>query len=206
MSKNSKNLKNLNNDSSLDTCIGKRGYTVIKEQLTSSQIQKIRKDLTVQAYVNQDYGVKPSPFPCLLRKYTKIIFAYYGLANFGTPELNKLDFGEEINLNFPLTLKDKQKPIVDKYLEVAKDIGGGIISVPRGYGKTVIGLYLASVLKVKTLVVVHKEFLVNQWKERIKQFLPEARIGRLQSNKIFIDNYDIVIGMLQSISMIEYDP
>ena len=74
---------------------------------------------------------------------------------------NKLDFGEEINLNFPLSLKDKQKPIVEKYLEVANDIGGGIISVPCGYGKTVIGLYLASVLKVKTLVVVHKEFLVN---------------------------------------------
>tara|TARA_X000000950_G_scaffold209388_1_gene251780 strand:+ start:258 stop:1745 length:1488 start_codon:yes stop_codon:yes gene_type:complete len=207
MSKNSKNLKNLNNDSSLDTCIGKRGYTVLKEQLTSSQIQKIRKDLTVQAYVNQDYGVKPSPFPVYCESTRKLYLPrYYGLANFGTPKLNKLDFGEEINLNFPLTLKDKQKPIVEKYLEVAKDIGGGIISVPCGYGKTVIGLYLASVLKVKTLVVVHKEFLVNQWKERIKQFLPEARIGRLQSNKIFIDNYDIVIGMLQSISMIEYDP
>ena len=77
--------------------------------------------------------------------------------------------------------------------------------MPCGYGKTVIGLYLCAKLKVKTLVVVHKEFLVNQWKERIKQFLPDAKIGKIQSNKIYIDGYDIVIGMLQSISMIEYN-
>ena len=76
--------------------------------------------------------------------------------------------------------------------------------VPCGYGKTVIGLYLASKLGVKTLVVVHKEFLVNQWKERIKQFLPYARIGKIQGSKIFVEGYDIVIGMLQSISMKEY--
>jgi superfamily II DNA or RNA helicase len=205
MSKNKK--KNFDINLELNTCLGKRGYSVLKEELTSTQIQKIRKDLTVQAFVNQDYGAKPSPFPVYCESTRKLYLPrYYGLSNFGQPKLNKLDFGEEINLNFPLSLKEKQIPIVEKYLEVAKNSGGGIISVPCGYGKTVIGLYLASVLKVKTLVVVHKEFLVNQWKERIKQFLPEARIGRLQSNKIFIENYDIVIGMLQSISMIEYNP
>ena len=47
----------------INTTVGKRGYTILKEQLSSSQIQKIRKDLTVQAFVNQNYGTKPSPFP-----------------------------------------------------------------------------------------------------------------------------------------------
>ena len=60
-------------------------------------------------------------------------------------------------------------------------------------------------LKVKTLVVVHKEFLVNQWKERIAQFLPNAKVGKIQSNVINTKDKDIVIGMLQSISMKEYD-
>ena len=54
--------------------------------------------------------------------------------------------------------------------------------------------------------MVHKEFLLNQWKERIQEFIPNAKIGRIQSNKIFIEDYDIVIGMLQSISMKTYDP
>ena len=59
-------------------------------------------------------------------------------------------------------------------------------------------------MKKKTLVVVHKEFLMNQWIERISQFLPDARIGIIQANKVKVDNCDIVIGMLQSISQRNY--
>jgi len=39
--------------------------------------------------------------------------------------------------------------------------GGGILSIPPGKGKTIIALYLACLLKVKTLVIVHKSFLVK---------------------------------------------
>jgi superfamily II DNA or RNA helicase len=70
---------------------------------------------------------------------------------------------------------------------------------------TSIALYLASRLKVKTLVVVHKEFLVNQWKERTAQFLPTARVGMIQQKKVQVEKKDIVIGMLQSLSMRDYD-
>ena len=47
---------------------------------------------------------------------------------------------------------------------------------------------------------------MNQWKERIEQFMPKAKIGRIQSNIIDTENKDIVLGMLQSISMIDYPP
>ena len=42
---------------------------------------------------------------------------------------------------------------------------------------TIMSLNLISRLKKKTLIIVHKEFLIEQWIERIKQFLPYA-IGR----------------------------
>ena len=45
---------------------------------------------------------------------------------------------------------------------------------------------------------------MNQWIERIHQFLPGTRIGKIQGQVIDIDNKDIVIGMLQSLSMKEY--
>ncbi|MGA0770156.1 MAG: hypothetical protein ACO3QB_16775, partial [bacterium] len=38
---------------------------------------------------------------------------------------------------------------------------------------------MACWLKRKTLVVVHKNFLLSQWIERIQQFAPKARIGRI---------------------------
>ena len=71
-------------------------------------------------------------------------------------------------------------------------------------GKTVIGINIITRLKKKTLIIVHKGFLLNQWVERIKEFCPESRIGYIQGQIIDINEKDIVIGMLQSLSMKEY--
>lgn len=69
---------------------------------------------------------------------------------------------------------------------------------------TVMALNIISKLQKKTLVIVHKEFLMNQWIERIEQFLPDARVGRIQGPIVDIEDKDIVIGMLQSLSMKDY--
>lgn len=70
---------------------------------------------------------------------------------------------------------------------------------------TSLSLNIISRLGKKALVIVNKEFLLNQWVERIGQFLPTARVGTIQGPTIDIENKDIVIGMLQSISMKDYD-
>jgi superfamily II DNA or RNA helicase len=104
-------------------------------------------------------------------------------------------------------LRDNQKPVVKSYIEhVSKtDNGGcGLLELPCAYGKTVLSINIISVLRKKTLVIVHKEFLMNQWIERISQFLPGARVGKIQGQIIDIENKDIVIGMLQSLSMKDY--
>jgi len=69
---------------------------------------------------------------------------------------------------------------------------------------TVMALNIISKLNKKTLVIVHKEFLMNQWIERIEQFLPSARVGKIQGKIFDIQDKDIVIGMLQSLSMKDY--
>lgn len=70
---------------------------------------------------------------------------------------------------------------------------------------TVIALKVISELKVKTLIVIHKEILMDQWKERIQQFLPNARVGTIQKSVIDTIDKDIILGMIQSISMKEYE-
>lgn len=82
--------------------------------------------------------------------------------------------------------------------------GGGLLELPCGFGKTSISMYIIARLAKKTLVIVHKEFLMRQWIERIRQFLPTARIGTIQGTTFDIDDKDIVIGMLQSLSMKDY--
>ena len=47
---------------------------------------------------------------------------------------------------------------------------------------------------------------MTQWRDRITQFLPNARIGKIQQNTIDIENKDIVLAMVQYLSQKEYDP
>jgi len=75
---------------------------------------------------------------------------------------------------------------------------GGILEIYCGAGKTVMALKIVSLLKKKTLILVHKEFLMNQWIERIEEFLPGARVGKIQANVCDCENKDIVIGMIQT--------
>ena len=111
--------------------------------------------------------------------------------------------GEKRKFKFLGNLREYQNDIVNVSLKI-KDNGGGIISLPCGRGKTIISIYLACKLKLKTLVIVHKTFLQNQWVERISEFT-NCKIGIIRQKKVDIENKDIVMGMLQSVSMIDYD-
>ena len=70
---------------------------------------------------------------------------------------------------------------------------------------TVMSLNIIAQLGKKTLVVVHKDFLLKQWRERIEQFLPDARVGLIKAKVIDIEDKDIVMASLQSLAMKEYD-
>jgi superfamily II DNA or RNA helicase len=72
-------------------------------------------------------------------------------------------------------------------------------------GKTVMALYIASTLGKKTLVIVHKEFLMSQWRERIEQFLPGASVGKVQGSVFDVEGRDVVLCMLQSLALRDYD-
>lgn len=106
------------------------------------------------------------------------------------------------HIEFDGKLTSMQK-IASKTCRQQMEKGGGVLSLATGMGKTVVALHIACKLKVKTLIVVHKEFLMNQWIERIRQFVPKARIGIVQQNKVDVDN-DFVVCMLQSIAVREY--
>jgi superfamily II DNA or RNA helicase len=189
--------------------IGKRGYVLIKKNWDQSVLNQIKKELLVQPFQCGDYGEPDEPFPIFSENSQKIyIPKYYGLEKFGQPDEIKLDPGENIELIFNGTLRSHQQEPISKCMEAfgthSTGRGGGILSLPCGEGKTACACYLISQLKKKTFVLVHKEFLLNQWVERISDFLPNSRIGKIQGDIVDIENKDIVIGMIQSISMKQY--
>lgn len=184
--------------------LGKKGYTIIKNDITIKEQLFIRNELTVKPYLPKS-PIQPQAFPLYRESANKFyVPRYFGLENFGDFTENKLSFGEDIDLEFTGELRDYQINIVNKYVNAVGSSGGGLLDVDPGKGKTVMALYILTKLKKKTLVIVHKSFLLNQWIERIQQFIPDAKVGKIQGQILDIDGKDIVIGMLQSLSQKEY--
>jgi superfamily II DNA or RNA helicase len=187
------------------TYIGKRGYIIRKKFLSEKEITDIKNDLTVKPHSSGDYGKAEEPFKIYLENQSKLYMPKcYGIEKFGNPEQNIIPQGKDINISFSLQLKEEQKIPAQHTIDAYHKTGGGILSLPCGFGKTILALYFISVLKKKTIVVVHKEFLMNQWVERIQFALPTAKIGILQGDKCEIENSDIIIAMLQTLSMKEF--
>jgi superfamily II DNA or RNA helicase len=184
--------------------ITKKGYTINKCDLSKNEIDKLKKELQVTPKINDDYGQENISFNIYRETDNTIsIPRYFGTKKYGNCKYT--DTIKKANFKFLGELRDTQKDVYDTSLNKILNNGGGLISLCCGGGKTVISLALAVTLKLKTLVLVHKTFLLDQWVERIQQFT-NAKIGTIRQKKIDVKRKDIVVGMLQSISMIDYDP
>ncbi|MBT3179086.1 MAG: DEAD/DEAH box helicase family protein [Desulfobacula sp.] len=75
--------------------------------------------------------------------------------------------GKMINIEFRGVLRDEQQSALDALS--AHD--NGVLSAATAFGKTVIGAKLISIKKVNTLVLVHRQQLLSQWRESLEQFL-----------------------------------
>jgi superfamily II DNA or RNA helicase len=198
----------------LNTYVGPKGYTVLKSELTETQIGQIKELLTVKPFTPGISLVGSTSFPAYRESTQKMYMPrFFGVEHFGPAKQVKTPEGDDIDVAFSGTLRDYQIEVVEAYKKATSasvDVPstgaqGGLVNLPCGYGKTTVALNIVSVMRKKTLIIVHKEFLLNQWVERINQYLPTARIGRIQGQIIDIENKDIVIGMLQSLSMKDYD-
>jgi superfamily II DNA or RNA helicase len=191
------------------TYLGQKGYTILKDELTQEQLSLLKEKLIARPMVMGSIGNGPPKVFSIYRESTKKIYVprYFGEEFFGKVSEVTLPDGDSIDVPFLGSLRDIQKPAVKAYMDYVSTANhaSGLLELPCAFGKTVLSLNIISQLKVKTLIIVNKEFLLNQWIERINQFLPTARIGKIQGQIIDIDNKDIVIGMLQSLSMKDYD-
>jgi len=212
----------------LQAYLGKKGYTVPKSVLISPDLEFLKKDLLLKPEINGvAYGAPQNPdegaFPVYRENEHKIYLPrFYGIERYGLPDTSEIEPGIDIDVPFVKELRDYQTTIVDKYMDFVGNQGGvqngllpasqggvqngllparlsgGILQVPCGWGKTVMAIKIISLLKKKTMILVHKEFLMNQWIERIQEYAPSARIGRIQAQIYDVDDKDIVIAMIQT--------
>ena len=178
------------------------GYKVAKATVP---VESLRKTLTVKPNVPKVFVSNPNSVP-RYKVYKEVddslyLPKHFGLAEFGPPTDTTRDVEptEAARWTFRGGLRPAQEAVVNSFLLPTPH--DGILSLHTGGGKTVCALYIASQLKLPTLVIVHNSFLRDQWEERVKMFLPNARIGRIQGDLCELEGKDVIIAMLQTLSM-----
>lgn len=212
------------------TVLGRHGYVIRKDALDEAELERIRQELT---FVNGDdssmYGAPAERFPVYAESVRKIyVPRYYGLSNYGDPEVvhyapsaaaaaaaASAPTQKQQPFTFKGALRDYQQEAISALFQhYATDTGtGGIICMPCGFGKTRTTIFAIHKLQnmfarrgqpFKVVIVVHKEFLGEQWRLNIQELIPEARVGTIQASKVDVEGKNVVIAMLQSISMKDY--
>ena len=89
--------------------------------------------------------------------------------------------GIETDYKFNGKLNNKQEKAMKELLK--HDVG--VLCATTGFGKTVVGAKIISELKTNTLVIVNRNNLLEQWKERLSYFLNinKKEIGQIGSGK-----------------------
>lgn len=184
-----------------------------KDELSLVQLQALRSALTIYPKKVGDHpGDAPGPLELFVEEEHRIgVPREYFLS---TKQLNHeitydVSEGDKERWGGPLefagTLRPEQENAVSSVVQKLRtNYLGGILKAVPGWGKTVAGCALIARLQVPTLVIVHKAFLVDQWQERIEQFLPGAKVGRAQQDECDFVGKHIVIGMVHSLAARDY--
>jgi superfamily II DNA or RNA helicase len=164
-----------------------KGYAVRKDSLTPQQTEKIRKELTVAPKAATRFAPPPDSFTIFSESPSRFYLPrVWARGEFGDPQESILVDGDPIreDLKFVGTPYEYQKEIIEQFVQVG---GNGLICVPCGRGKTFMAISIAARIGRKFMVVVDKEFLLQQWSGELQALMPGIRIGIIQESKKQID-------------------
>lgn len=183
-----------------------------KHEMTITQLQAVRDALlVVPRKVGDHPGEDPKPIPLWEETDTHMgVPREYFLQNRKAHHEIVYQYEQGAAWPYRLSFEGKLRPEQEEALATfVREFElpartGGILRASPGWGKTVFACALIAKLKVPTLVVVHKEFLMSQWRERIQQFLPEARVGLVQQDVCDFEGRHVALAMVHSLAAKDY--
>jgi DNA excision repair protein ERCC-3 len=122
----------------------------------------------------------------LKQELIKLGYPVNDLAGYHTGETLPIHLREENAEGQPFQLRDYQQSAVEAfYKQGGGDGGSGVLVLPCGAGKTVIGIAAMGQLNCATLILTSNVTSVRQWKREImeKTDVPEYLIGEYGGNK-----------------------
>lgn len=182
-----------------------RGYSVDKTVVTPIQRAQIEKELTVSPNVPATFAGAVKPFKVWIESESRYYLPNaWALKVFGEAERDSRPTGSVLQtaLRFAGTLRPHQVEALAAFREAGRS---GIICLPCGYGKTFTGIAAAAEIGRAFMIIVHKEFLADQWTSELQTLLPGIRIGRIQGERCDIGpEYDVSIAMIQTLCSRSY--
>ena len=187
--------------------ISRKGATIRISDLTEKEKKLVNRELFVAPVtLNDDF---PKKFKVFQRNDTHVVVPkFWALENMKRFQMtheygNIQSMNTSVKFTGSLRKELKQDEATDALLKQLRDVGGGILSLDTGFGKTVCSVYTACQLKVKTMILVHKKFLEEQFEETIKRFVPDAKISKVRGDSCDISG-DFIIASIQTLMVRKY--
>ena len=160
--------------------------------------EKLSKDLELKIENKFAMGAPKYIYPYTVSENNiKIPFAY-ATTTLKLPRLPRNHFSTR-KLKFTGSLRPEQQIVRKESLTRLSSKGSVIISCYTGIGKTALAIELGASIGFKTLVIVNKIVLINQWKDSILKFCPEAKVQCLTTKSVKDTDNDFYIINAQNI-------
>lgn len=176
--------------------------------LTSNDIillNEIFNTKKIQQYIDEKlddnhYRIKKNFRGHIKQALIKIGFPVEDLAGYEDGDPCKIDLRGNTSRGQIFTVRDYQQSSVNAFYRGGGPEGGsGIVVLPCGAGKTVVGIAIMSLLKTETLILVTNTIALRQWRDELidKTDLTSEQIGEFSGEKkeicpITIATYNIL--------------
>ena len=126
-------------------------------------------------------------------RYVSIPFSYayqhpsisIGMRNEGHPKAG--------DYTFTIPLNSIQEEVKEEIYEILNRTRSILISLYTGAGKSLLGIFLASKLHYKTMILCHRLTIMDQWRDSITRSCPSAKVQIVKGKEPIKDDMDFYI-------------
>ncbi|MEW9697841.1 DNA repair helicase XPB [Paenibacillus sp. SI8] len=164
--------------------VGHELYLVSDDTVVLKEISLLDE---MQSYLQDTRGeraiaVSPANRGLLKQELTKLGYPVEDLADYRSGEYVDISLNDHSSqVETPFQLRDYQKQAVDAFGRIGdgRSLGSGVLVLPCGAGKTVIGIAAMAQCNCATLILTSNVTSVRQWKREIleKTGLTEEQVG-----------------------------
>lgn len=152
---------------------------ILLNSINDSHLEQMTKELQIKiegsTFIHNAQPTIIQPYD-VTETHGYIPFAYARTCPGGPFPRPSRDEFDTISCKFAGSLRPLQKEIKSETLSLLNKYGSAIVALFCGGGKTALSIYIATKIKLPTIIITHRIVLINQWKEALKKFCPDAKV------------------------------